>query len=345
MHRPILAVVATTALAALAAPETVLAQSFDCAKASTPVEKQICADPNLGLMDSELGSVYGKLMRSLGEEAASTLRKGERAWLHQRDACDTRTTECVTDLYAQRLRQLDEDHGVFAGWVGDFASAANLQISTSNPEGGRAYEMSISGAGQDWTCDGTLSASVNDDGTALIITQDQETVRIQAAGTGLLVPVDMVGVIEAEGFCGASAPRFSGFFARTSSEDDPTALDSRLSQAGIDSPDAVRAFLDRLKQLAASDDRQAIASLVRYPFHLYDAGKVTATYPDAAAFLKDYDQIVTKPVLQAIGQAHYADLFVNYQGVMLGNGQVWFDGYGKNRDTDGSPILIGAINP
>jgi len=343
MLRPILAVAVTTALTPITLPAVSHAQSFDCAKASTAVEKQICADPNLSLMDAELGRVYRNLMQSIDKDTRRTLHKGERAWLHQRNACDTRTNDCVEGLYEQRLRQLDADYDVFTGWAGDFSSGANLQISTTSTDDGRTYEVAISGAGQNWTCDGSLSASVNDDGTALVVDKDNKIVEIQAAGTGLLVPDDMYGSIVSEGFCGAAAPGFEGFFARTSTAEDPSALDSRLDLAGIDSPNAARAFLDRLKQILASGDRQTFASLVSYPFSLYDNGKVTTTYPDATAFLKDYDQIVTQNVLDAISQAEYADLFVNYQGAMIGNGQVWFYGYGDDGST--GQILISAINP
>lgn len=343
MLRPIVAAVLATALTPIAALSVSHAQSFDCTKASTAVETLICADPNLSLMDTELGRVYGNLMQSISNGAQKTLRDGQRAWLNQRNTCETRGSECVEGLYEQRLRQLDADYDVFTGWAGEFSSAANLQISATNTDDGRTYEIALSGAGQNWTCDGSLSARVNDDGTALVVNKDDEIVQIQAAGTGLLVPDDMDGIVASEGFCGAEAPAFEGFFARTSTQDDPSSLDSRLDLAGIGSPNAARAFLDDLKRVAASGDRQNFASLVRYPFSLYDDGKATATYPDATAFLKDYDQIVTQNVLDAISQAEYADLFINYQGAMIGNGQVWF--YGSGDDASTGRILISAINP
>ncbi len=213
MYRPILVIFGATALTAMAAPETVYAQSFDCAKASTAVEKQICNDPDLGLMDTELGSVYGALRKSLSGDARSALRDSQRAWMRQRNACDAQS-DCVTEAYVQRLRELDRDYDVFAGWSGDFTSWADLQLSPTD-QGGGAYAVSVSGAGQNWTCDGTLSAALSDDGTALVVSHRGDSVRVQAAGTGLSVPAALDAVIASNGLCGASAPSFAGFFART----------------------------------------------------------------------------------------------------------------------------------
>ncbi|MEO1191036.1 MAG: lysozyme inhibitor LprI family protein [Pseudomonadota bacterium] len=346
VNKPALSLLGLVALAVWAMPDSAEAQSFDCAKAGTAVEKQICDDPNIGQMDEELSKVYGALRKSLSSTAKTALRDSQRQWLHHRNACDT-SGDCVTRAYVQRLRHLDHAYDVFTGWNGTFESWAEVDIASSNErsQNARVYTLTISGAGQNWTCDGSFPARLNNAGTALVVHHQQQTLRIDAAGTGLWVPSGIDAVIQAKGLCGASAPSFSGFFARTSTEPDQTALDSRLSQAGIESPDAVRAFLEHLKKITASNDRETFAGLVRYPFHLYDAGKVTASYADAAAFLKDYERIVTKSVLDAIAEAHYADLFVNYQGVMLGSGQVWFDGYGPSDQTGGSPLMIKSINP
>ncbi|MEM0950463.1 MAG: lysozyme inhibitor LprI family protein [Pseudomonadota bacterium] len=347
MLRTVPGLLAATGLAMVALSDPSAAQSFDCAKAGTAIEKKICSDPNLGRLDSELGKVYATLQGSLSAEAKADLRTSERAWVHQRNSCDTQS-DCLTNAYVQRLGELDGDYSVFTGWNGTFQNWAGLQISGSNKDtqDQRNYNLTISGAGQNWTCNGTLSARVNDDGTALVVGQGDEAASFQEAGTGFWVPSSFDTIVAQNGFCGAGAPSFEGFFAVSSLTGETLSLDvSILQNAGMESPDAVRAFLDTLKKISATDDRARFASLVSYPFHLYDAGKVTATYQDATAFLKDYDRIMTKPVRDAIAEAHYADLFVNYQGAMLGNGQVWFYGFGEEDEDSGNDILIVAINP
>lgn len=114
MRKPVLAIMAVSGAAAFAAPDLSYAQSFDCTKARTAIEKRICDDPNLGLMDAELGSVYGTLRNSLGADTEAALRTSERAWVEQRNACDAQGN-CLADAYAKRLGQLAKDYGVFPG--------------------------------------------------------------------------------------------------------------------------------------------------------------------------------------------------------------------------------------
>ena len=45
---------------------------------------------------------------------------------------------------------------------------------------------------------------------------------------------------------------------------------------------------------------------------------------DAARFVAGYDKIMTDKVKKAIGRQTYAGLFANWQGVMIGDGEVWF---------------------
>lgn len=42
----------------LVASPSLLAASFDCAKAGTPVEKMICADERISKLDSDLSDAY-----------------------------------------------------------------------------------------------------------------------------------------------------------------------------------------------------------------------------------------------------------------------------------------------
>ncbi|MEM8957933.1 MAG: lysozyme inhibitor LprI family protein [Pseudomonadota bacterium] len=237
MQRSVLAVMAATGIAAMAAPETSEAQSFDCAKAATAIEKQICNDPNLGLMDSELGSVYGALRSSLAGESQAELRASERAWVQERNACDPQS-DCATQAYAQRLHALSKKYGVFTGWSGTFQSWADVQFSITDTDGS-SYEIAVSGAGQNWQCSGTFAASQSADGSTLTVSGDSGDVAIETAGTGLWVPAGIDAIAESKGFCGASAPSLSGFYVRSSSADTP---DARFDRAPFVHPQIIREF-------------------------------------------------------------------------------------------------------
>lgn len=126
-----------------------------------------------------------------------------------------------------------------------------------------------------------------------------------------------------------------------------TATDARAqSTADIDAAlDSVfgahapyRQFFETLQKAVAADDRPAVARLVDYPFQARIGGKAVKVR-DAAHFVADYDRIVTPKVKRAIADQTYATLFVNWQGVMIGDGEVWFSGVGSN------PVVkITAIN-
>jgi len=112
----------------------------------------------------------------------------------------------------------------------------------------------------------------------------------------------------------------------------------RLKVAGIDNPQAAKDFLETIREAAKTDDKAAIATLVRYPFTTYKMGEIQAQYDSSDELLADFDSVVTDGVWAEIEGARYEDIFVNYQGAMIGNGAVWFMNYG-----DG--IQIKAINP
>lgn len=98
------------------------------------------------------------------------------------------------------------------------------------------------------------------------------------------------------------------------------------------------AFFDALKKAVAADDKAAVAAMVDYPFQARIDGKAIELR-DAAHFIADYDKIVTAKVKDAVARQTYAALFANWQGVMIGDGEMWFSGVG-----DANVIKITAIN-
>lgn len=83
----------------------VSAQSFDCAKASTKVERLICDHPKLGELDSELAEAYRIALRdSPWASANRRIRAEQKNWIARRDRCQNR--RCVRRMYQMRLGQL-----------------------------------------------------------------------------------------------------------------------------------------------------------------------------------------------------------------------------------------------
>ena len=97
-------------------------------------------------------------------------------------------------------------------------------------------------------------------------------------------------------------------------------------------------FFDTLQKAVAADDRKAVAAMIDYPFQARINDKATKLR-DAAHFIADYEKIVTPKVKKAVANQTYATLFANWQGVMIGDGEVWFSGIGDN-----AKIKVTAIN-
>jgi uncharacterized protein YecT (DUF1311 family) len=87
---------------ALFVPIVTHAASFDCSKAATHVEKWICSNDELSLLDNALAAEYQ--IATASAEPDSQLKRDQRRWLTQRNAC--RNSACVASAYEVRLLQL-----------------------------------------------------------------------------------------------------------------------------------------------------------------------------------------------------------------------------------------------
>ena len=80
--------------------------SFDCARASTRVEDMLCTDADLAARDRRAAALYFELRNSLPADLRTQLLQSQKRFLDERSDCST--SECLSDLYDVRLRQLAE---------------------------------------------------------------------------------------------------------------------------------------------------------------------------------------------------------------------------------------------
>ncbi|WP_163268858.1 hypothetical protein [Chelativorans alearense] len=104
-----------------------------------------------------------------------------------------------------------------------------------------------------------------------------------------------------------------------------------------------QAFFEKLKKAVAENDKQAVASMVEYPFKARINDKAV-TIKDAAHFETDYDKVFTAKVKEAVSKQAYATLFANWQGVMIGDGEVWFNGICNDDACERQTVRIIAVN-
>lgn len=88
--------------------------SFDCAKATTEVEKLICSDDELAKLDIEMNKSYHAFMKTLDDDFyRNKLKKKQIDWLGYRGklACfntdNTKKTNCLKNAYQRRIENLN----------------------------------------------------------------------------------------------------------------------------------------------------------------------------------------------------------------------------------------------
>lgn len=77
--------------------------SFDCAKASSKIEKLICSDADLADLDMALGDAYSARIKASTEGDKKALRESQKDWVKNvRNACQD--VKCASDAYSDRLK-------------------------------------------------------------------------------------------------------------------------------------------------------------------------------------------------------------------------------------------------
>jgi hypothetical protein len=100
------------------------------------------------------------------------------------------------------------------------------------------------------------------------------------------------------------------------------------SVAGIDNAAEFEKFFLQLQAAVAANDRSRVADHILYPLRVNGwtdefKGKGTVQIATKPELLDNYDEIFTSRVKDAITKQKIRDLFVNWQGVMVGNGEAW----------------------
>jgi hypothetical protein len=87
--------------------------------------------------------------------------------------------------------------------------------------------------------------------------------------------------------------------------------------AGIQDPVAFKRFLKQFQYWVASGQREKVAGAVSFPM-------MNPPVKDRNEFLAKYDSLITPNVKKAIASQDFRQIFRNFQGAMIGNGELWF---------------------
>ena len=95
--------------------------------------------------------------------------------------------------------------------------------------------------------------------------------------------------------------------------------------ADLGDPAPYHVAFDAIHAAVANDDAAGFAQWVSYPITVTADGK-ELTINDADQFVTEYDVVIAGDIKDAILKQKWETLFVNADGIMYGNGQVWLNG-------------------
>jgi len=78
--------------------------SFDCAKAGTRGEAEVCSDAGLATLDRNLAAQYSRSMAIASPDQRELLQQTRDRFLRYRDRCPNR--QCIGDAYVGRMREI-----------------------------------------------------------------------------------------------------------------------------------------------------------------------------------------------------------------------------------------------
>jgi uncharacterized protein len=120
-----------------AACPMVVGASFDCAKASSPIEKSICADKQLSELDEALSAAYKSALANAADPQA--VKDRQRAWLiEERNKCQD--ASCLKNAYTKRQNELS---------TGKAKAAGNKMTITGRIEWGQMTSSIVTESGAD----------------------------------------------------------------------------------------------------------------------------------------------------------------------------------------------------
>ncbi len=94
----------------------------------------------------------------------------------------------------------------------------------------------------------------------------------------------------------------------------------------------IEAF-DAIQAAVADDDAETFAEWVNYPFAVTVDGE-DYSFEGPEGVIEHYQSMMTDEIKAVIVGQQYKDLFVNAEGVMFGDGQLWLNGICQTETCD-----------
>ncbi|WP_313443040.1 hypothetical protein [Stenotrophomonas sp.] len=132
-----------------------------------------------------------------------------------------------------------------------------------------------------------------------------------------------------------AAPNDASATAEPAAEGD---VHARIDAVLGDSAQYEKVF-NAFKTAVVGGDRAAVVEEVRFPLNIAGGKKITGP----GEFQRNYEKIITPAVVKAMSEQEFGKVFVNQQGVMIGDGQVWLTGECLDKACARSEVKVGTI--
>ncbi|HDS0949833.1 TPA: hypothetical protein QDZ34_002134 [Stenotrophomonas maltophilia] len=132
-----------------------------------------------------------------------------------------------------------------------------------------------------------------------------------------------------------AAPNDASATAEPAAEGD---VHARIDAVLGDSAQYEKVF-NAFKTAVVGGDRAAVVEEVRFPLNIAGGKKITGP----GEFQRNYEKIITPAVVKAMSEQEFGKVFVNQQGVMIGDGQVWLTGECLDKACARTEVKVGTI--
>lgn len=117
-------------------------------------------------------------------------------------------------------------------------------------------------------------------------------------------------------------------FALTLSHTIGNTYESRYPLTSANTKD-IEEFAKKIKLYVTENNKTGLADLIAYPIKVsINGSKVTINNKEE--FERKYDDIISAEFKEKINNCYTKYLFSNYMGIMLGNGEIWFESLNNN---------------
>lgn len=103
----------------------------------------------------------------------------------------------------------------------------------------------------------------------------------------------------------------------------PAGDSGRFEAAGL-SDQEVRTFLGALQKGVRGNNADQVAALVEFPLDVHQCNRTL--HIQRKEFNQRFASVFDRKISKAVVDATFETLFSNWQGVMIGDGEVWFTG-------------------